>query len=75
VLRAPCGTHPRPPSLCLQDLEGVQGLVRALVSRTLLPRLEERMARLNASITATRKGLRNRLNRLWKGADERQAER
>ncbi len=36
--------------------------------RTLLPRLEERLGRLNASTTAARRGLRNRLTRLWRGA-------
>ncbi len=46
------------------------GFVREFVSRTLLPRLEDRIARLNAAITATRRGLRNRLNRFWKGAAE-----
>lgn len=44
--------------------------MREFVSRTLLPRLEERISRLNAAITATRRGLRNRLNRFWKGAAE-----
>lgn len=59
-----------------QDLDAVGAFVREFVGRSLLPRLEERMTRLNASITATRRGLRNRLNRLWKGSgDERQADR
>lgn len=35
---------------------------------TLLPRMEERITRLNITIAATRKGLKNRLSRLWKGA-------
>ncbi len=59
-----------------QDLDCVGAFVRDFVSRTLLPKLEERVARLNASITATRRGLRNRLNRFWKGAaEDRQTDR
>ncbi|PNH07473.1 Trafficking protein particle complex subunit 8 [Tetrabaena socialis] len=59
-----------------KDLDAVGSTVRELVTRTLLPRLEERIARLNASVTATRRGLRNRLNRFWKGsAEDRQSDR
>ncbi|GIL54165.1 hypothetical protein Vafri_9740 [Volvox africanus] len=62
--------------LTVQDLDAVGAFVREFVSRTLLPKLEERIARLNASITATRRGLRNRLNRFWKGtAEDRQTDR
>ncbi|GIL73935.1 hypothetical protein Vretimale_5119 [Volvox reticuliferus] len=62
--------------LTVQDLDSVGSFVREFVSRTLLPKLEERIARLNASITATRRGLRNRLNRFWKGnAEDRQTDR
>lgn len=43
-------------------------MLRGFVERTLMPKLEERIARLNLSVSATRKGLRNRLTRLWKGA-------
>ncbi|GLC57223.1 hypothetical protein PLESTB_001201000 [Pleodorina starrii] len=77
----PLARPPQPPSgvgahLTVQDLDSVGSLVRDVVSRTLLPRLEERIARLNASITATRRGLRNRLNRFWKGtAEDRQTDR
>lgn len=52
------------------------GFVREFLCRTLLPKLEDRIARLNASITAARRGLRNRLNRFWKGAaEDRQTDR
>jgi hypothetical protein len=39
---------------------------RDLATKTLLPRLDERLARLYATVTAARRGIRNRLNRLWK---------
>lgn len=35
---------------------------------TLLPGVEARISRLNAAVTASRRGLRNRITRLWKGA-------
>ncbi|KXZ49490.1 hypothetical protein GPECTOR_21g716 [Gonium pectorale] len=71
----PLARPPGPPGgvgafLTVQDLDAVGAFVREFVSRTLLPRLEERMARLNTSITAARRGLRNRLNRFWKGSAE-----
>jgi len=43
-------------------------MLREFCERSLLPRLEERIARLNFGISAARKGLKNRLTRLWKGA-------
>ncbi|PNW88325.1 hypothetical protein CHLRE_01g024400v5 [Chlamydomonas reinhardtii] len=72
---------PPPPGgvgayLTVQDLDSVGGFVREFLCRTLLPKLEDRIARLNASITAARRGLRNRLNRFWKGAaEDRQTDR
>ncbi|KAG2449122.1 hypothetical protein HYH02_005870 [Chlamydomonas schloesseri] len=72
---------PPPPGgvgayLTVQDLDSIGGFVREFMCRTLLPKLEDRIARLNASITAARRGLRNRLNRFWKGAaEDRQTDR
>jgi hypothetical protein len=43
-------------------------LLREFAERSLLPRVEERMARLNLAVSTARKGLKNRLTRLWKGA-------
>eukprot|EP00798_Chlamydomonas_sp_ICE-L_P000836 gene836-33567_t len=54
--------------LSVADLESVSSFVRDFVSRTLMPRLEERLYRLNASITVARRGIRNRFTRLWRGA-------
>ena len=54
--------------LSVSDLEAVSALVRKLAVQTLLPKLEERIGRLNAGITTARRGLRNRITRLWKGA-------
>lgn len=51
----------------MSDLDSVATALREFASRTLLPKLEERCAKLNAGITATRRGLRNRITRLWKG--------
>ncbi|KAJ9512929.1 hypothetical protein QJQ45_029048, partial [Haematococcus lacustris] len=68
-------SRPPPPAqglgalLAGRDLEAVASALRVL-ARMLLPRLEDRLARLNAGITATRRGLRNRLTRFWKGAAE-----
>ena len=52
--------------LSTADHNAIDNFLRDFVSRTLLPKLEERIAHLNLSITATRRGLRNRINRLWK---------
>jgi hypothetical protein len=43
-------------------------LLREFTERSLLPKVEERMARLNLAVSTARKGLKNRLTRLWKGA-------
>eukprot|EP00877_Chromochloris_zofingiensis_P003658 jgi/Chrzof1/13293/Cz07g27240.t1 len=53
-------------ALSAADLQAVAQLLREFAERALLPKLEERMNRLNISISATRKGIRNRLTRLWK---------
>lgn len=42
-------------------------MLRDFATRCLLPRLEERIGRLNTAVTVTRKGLKNSLSRLWKG--------
>ena len=54
--------------LSATDLEGVAALVRKFALQSLLPRLEERIGRLNAGITMARRGLKNVITRLWKGA-------
>lgn len=60
----------------MTDLDALAVFVKEVALRTLLPRLEERLAKLNAGITATRRGLRNRITRLWKGtADEGAADK
>jgi hypothetical protein len=43
-------------------------MLKEFCERCLLPKLEEHIARLNFGISAARKGLKNRLTRLWKGA-------
>jgi hypothetical protein len=48
------------------DLAAAGQLLRDFTQGSLLPKLEERVSRLNLSVTAMRKGLRNRLTRLWK---------
>jgi hypothetical protein len=57
----PDGRPGEPPQglgafLSAQDLDAVAALVQEFATRTLLPRLEERITRLNACISATRKG-------------------
>lgn len=42
--------------LAPQDLDAVAAFISEFTSATLLPRLEERITRLNAMISATRKG-------------------
>lgn len=54
--------------LTVQDLQATSHFVRELVTVSLLPRLGERLVRLDAAVTAARRGLRNRLGRLWKAA-------
>ena len=70
-------TNFQPPLICaFADLDGLARFVREFATRTLLPKLEDRVAKLNAGITATRRGLRNRITRLWKGAgDEAQSDK
>ncbi|WIA13573.1 hypothetical protein OEZ85_007140 [Tetradesmus obliquus] len=55
------GLHP-------DDMAAAGALLREFAERSLLPRVEERMARLNLAVSTARKGLKNRLTRLWKGA-------
>eukprot|EP00878_Enallax_costatus_P032627 GHUV01035873.1.p1 GENE.GHUV01035873.1~~GHUV01035873.1.p1 ORF type:complete len:107 (+),score=3.59 GHUV01035873.1:367-687(+) len=43
-------------------------LLKDFCERTLLPKLEERIARLNLIISNARKGFKNKLTRFWKGA-------
>lgn len=50
------------------DMAAAGQLLRDFAERTLLPRIEERIARLNLTVSTARKGLKNRLTRLWKGA-------
>ena len=62
---------PPPPQglahlLSAEDLSSVASTLRAFVLRVLLPSLQARVARLDANVTATRRGLRNRLTRFWK---------
>eukprot|EP00879_Flechtneria_rotunda_P033011 GHRR01036525.1.p1 GENE.GHRR01036525.1~~GHRR01036525.1.p1 ORF type:complete len:441 (+),score=144.44 GHRR01036525.1:563-1885(+) len=64
---------PEPPgglgqALSPDDMAAAGQLLKNFCERTLLPRLEERIARLNLSVSTARKGLKNRLTRLWKGA-------
>ena len=61
---------PQGLGFCLgaDDLAAVAQMLMEFCGGTLLPRLEERVTRLNVTIAATRKGLKNRLTRLWKGA-------
>ncbi|KAI8476140.1 MAG: ER-golgi trafficking TRAPP I complex 85 kDa subunit-domain-containing protein [Monoraphidium minutum] len=67
----PDGRPAEPPGglgagLAPADLAAAGQLLRDFTQGCLLPKLEERVSRLNLSVTATRKGLRNRLTRLWK---------
>ncbi len=68
--------RPAPPpqglGACLSasDLQSAAACLRHMVTQMLLPRLEERVAKLNAAVTAARRGLRNRITRLWKGVAE-----
>jgi hypothetical protein len=48
------------------DLAAAGQLLRDFTQACLLPKLEERISRLNLSVTAMRKGFKNRLTRLWK---------
>ena len=68
---------PPPPQglgayLSVTDLDCIANVIREFAVRTLLPKLEERISKLNAGITATRRGLRNRITRLWKGVADDQ---
>lgn len=54
--------------LSAQDLKGLSDAMRDFVVRCFLPRVEERIADLNKAVTANRKGITNRLSRLWGGA-------
>jgi len=67
----PDGRPPEPPgglgaALAPADLAAAGQLLRDFTQGCLLPRLEERVSRLNLSVTAMRKGFKNRLTRLWK---------
>ena len=55
-------------SLSHADLSAVSAFLHRFASQTLLPRIEERANRLNAGITGARRGLKNRITRLWKVA-------
>eukprot|EP00882_Tetradesmus_deserticola_P026825 GHRQ01029629.1.p2 GENE.GHRQ01029629.1~~GHRQ01029629.1.p2 ORF type:complete len:208 (+),score=91.72 GHRQ01029629.1:50-673(+) len=55
------GLHP-------DDMAAAGALLREFAERSLLPKVEERMARLNLAVSTARKGFKNRLTRLWKGA-------
>lgn len=65
--------QPLHPFVCMhlvQDLDSIARFIRGFTVQSLLPKLEERLLRLNSTITATRKGLRNRFTRFWKGNTE-----
>jgi hypothetical protein len=69
----PPAPPPVPPTglgahLSAADLDAVSAFLRRFAAQTLLPRLEERANRLNAGITAARRGLKNRISRMWKVA-------
>ncbi|MEW5318844.1 MAG: hypothetical protein WDW38_010029, partial [Sanguina aurantia] len=71
----PSSRPPPPPQgmgahLTVQDLDSIARFIRGFTVQSLLPKLEERLLRLNSTITATRKGLRNRFTRFWKGNTE-----
>ena len=55
-------------ALSAADLHAVSAFLHRFSTLTLLPRIEERANRLNAGITAARRGLKNRFTRLWKVA-------
>jgi len=62
---------PTPPQglaafLSAEDLSNVAAALRVFVLQVLLPGLQARILRLDANVTATRRGLRNRLTRFWK---------
>lgn len=66
--------HPKEPpgglghSITADDMAAAGQLMKDFCERTLLPKLEERIARLNLIISNARKGFKNKLTRFWKGA-------
>ncbi|KAG1664040.1 hypothetical protein FOA52_010459 [Chlamydomonas sp. UWO 241] len=55
-------------ALSAVDLDSISATIRRAVGQSVLPMLERRINRLNDGITAARRGLRNRLTRMWKAA-------
>eukprot|EP00878_Enallax_costatus_P009894 GHUV01010331.1.p1 GENE.GHUV01010331.1~~GHUV01010331.1.p1 ORF type:complete len:454 (+),score=106.14 GHUV01010331.1:1028-2389(+) len=55
-------------SITADDMAAAGQLLKDFCERTLLPKLEERIARLNLIISNARKGFKNKLTRFWKGA-------
>jgi hypothetical protein len=53
-------------ALSAGDVSAARSVVAAIAAGTLLPRLEERLTRLDAAVTASRRGLGNRLRRFLK---------
>ena len=61
----PTFRNPRPITLNDRDVETLRFFVRALATETLLPHMERRLASLNRTVAATRKGLKNQLKTFW----------
>ena len=55
----------RPITLNDRDVETLRFFVRAFATETLLPHMERRLASLNRTVAATRKGLKNQLKTFW----------
>ena len=55
----------RPITLNDRDVETLRFFVCAFATETLLPHMERRLASLNRTVAATRKGLKNQLKTFW----------